>query len=340
MSTPGIEDSFYVQWHILNRCNLRCLHCYQEDFSRRNEPDWDRLQRAADNLLETMITWGTKLDVAVTGGEPFLKPELAALLQYLDNSPAVENISIITNGTLIPDNAPQITQLKKLKELRISLDGISRETNDQIRGENVLKKVLKNTRHWQSLGMPITLMFTLMKRNRHEIPHLIPFGRKLGIDAIVIERFFPLGIGSGICSDLVGESQFLEVWQEILEQTQLSASPEELIPYRAIQIRLTGDEVDILGSGCVVAKDGMALLPDGSVLPCRRFPLPIGNILTTPLRDIWETSPVLRLLKDKSQLKGYCGTCAISNCRGCRAMCYCLEQDFLAQDPHCWLFHP
>lgn len=337
MNNPCSSDSFYVQWHILDRCNLRCLHCYQTTFSKEREPDWPQLRSAADNLLNTMAAWGTKLDVALTGGEPFLKPELLKLLKYLDNSKNVETISIITNGTTWPDYAHELTGFFKMMELRISLDGITTETNDAIRGKGTLAKVLENIPRWQDLGIPITIMFTVMKRNLHEIPSLLEFGKKLGIDAIIIERFFPLGQGETIAKDILNGPEFLGVWQTVLGQVGVDAAPEDLIAYRAIRIDFADPEPDVLGSGCVVGKDGMAILPDGTVLPCRRFTLPIGNIMEKSLDEIWRHSEVLGALRDKAGLKGKCRDCLIEACRGCRAMCYCLEGDFLAEDPHCWV---
>ncbi len=263
-------DSFYVQWHILDRCNLRCMHCYQDDFSNNREPDWERLKENADNLLETMAAWGVKLDAALTGGEPFLKPELFQLLQYLDQSPQVGTLSVISNGTILPDYAQELAKLPKMKEIRISLDGVTPETNDGIRGKHTLAKVLDNIAAWKRLGLPVVIMFTVMKQNRHEIGSLLDFGRKHGVSGIIIERFFPIGQGSAGDTDILNGEEFLEIWRELLEQIGVSAEPEELSPYRAIRIDFEGDdgdEVDVLGSGCVVAKDGMALLPEGSVLP-------------------------------------------------------------------------
>lgn len=33
------RKKFVFQWHITHRCNLRCKHCYQEDYSEDLEPD-------------------------------------------------------------------------------------------------------------------------------------------------------------------------------------------------------------------------------------------------------------------------------------------------------------
>jgi len=284
-----------------------------------------------------MKTWGTKLDAALTGGEPFLKPELLQLLHKLDDSDQVGDLSIITNGTAWPPYARELVSLSRFREMRISIDGTSNETNDEIRGKGVLANVIKNIHRWQDLGIPVTIMFTVMKRNYHEIEGLTEFGEKLGIGSIVIERFFPIGRGNQIEKDVLDGREFLEVWQKILGTLNISADPADLISYRAIRINFHESENDVLGSGCVVGKDGMAILPDGTILPCRRFALPIGNIIDTPLDEIWNHSPVLNALRDKTQLKGKCGQCSIEECQGCRAMCYCLEKDFLAEDPHCWI---
>jgi radical SAM protein with 4Fe4S-binding SPASM domain len=337
MENPGSNGSFYVQWHILDRCNLRCLHCYQDGYSRQRELAWPELRSVADNLLQTMAGWGTTLDLALTGGEPFLKKELGELLNYLDGSRHVGSLSLITNGTIFPRWARPPGSLSKLQEIRVSLDGFSPESHDAIRGKGVLVKVLENIARWQDSGIPVTVMFTLLKRNLPEVPGILEFGKRLGIKAVIIERFFPLGQGETLQAEVLSGAEFLGVWEKLLEQMDITVDPVELLPYRAIRVLFQGEEAEVFGSGCVVAKDGMALLPDGTVLPCRRFNLPLGNLLERSLDRVWHESPVLAALREKHRLKGKCATCPITDCFGCRAMCYSLHKDFLAQDPHCWL---
>lgn len=337
MTNLCISGSFYVQWHILDRCNLRCRHCYQDEFTLAREPRWTQLREVADHLLETMSAWDTRLDAAITGGEPFLKPELLELLRYLDQSGRAGDLSIITNGTIWPDYARQLTEIPGFREIRISLDGIRPGTNDKIRGKGVLEKVKTNMARWQALGVPVTVMFTVMKQNLGDVPKLLDFGKTMGLDAIIIERFFPIGRGDVIVDHMLDGETFLQAWKTVLDSAGVDAEPEDLIAYRAIRVDLSGPEPDVMGSGCVVARDGAAILPDGSLLPCRRFPLAVGNLLEHSLGHIWQESPILAALRDKTNLKGKCGTCNIDDCRGCRAMCYCLQSDYLAEDPHCWL---
>ena len=108
-----------------------------------------------------------------------------------------------------------------------------------------------------------------------------------------------------------------------------------VLPYQAFQIKFTGEEPELLGAPCVIGVDGLCIMPEGNVLPCRRFPISIGNLLETPLRQIWKRSDILQELRKKENLKGRCGSCAIKDCRGCRSLAFALTNDYLAEDPHC-----
>lgn len=77
-------------------------------------------------------------------------------------------------------------------------------------------------------------------------------------------------------------------------------------------------------------------MPEGTVFPCRRFPISIGNLLNASLKQIWERSEMLEKLRRKENLMGKCGRCEVKNCRGCRSLALALTGDYLGEDPHCW----
>ncbi len=97
----AMKEPFYIQWHMTNTCNLRCQHCYQDDFSRTHDLGWSGLKEVSDTILEAMDAWDRTACIHLTGGEPLLKPELFPLLDYLDQQPAVEELGLITNGLCI-----------------------------------------------------------------------------------------------------------------------------------------------------------------------------------------------------------------------------------------------
>jgi AdoMet-dependent heme synthase len=331
-------NEFHIQWHITDRCNLRCLHCYQDQFTREPELDWQHLKYICDNLFATMEKWNARLTIALTGGEPLVKEELWQLIDYLGASPLVASLSIITNGTIIDRYLSHLKQHQKLDKLLISLDGFTPATNDTIRGKGTFDKTIANIRLVKQLGLPVVVMYTLLKRNVEEAKSVIDFAKQYSIDSVILERFIPLGKSKGIATDVVTGKELDELYRHIFAQIDLEYIPEEMVKYRAVRLEFEKENVHpiLYGAECIVGKDGMALLPDGTVLPCRRLYLPIGNLLKTPLDELWQTSEILQNVRTKKKFQGKCGTCTILDCFGCRAMTYALTGDYLAEDPHCW----
>ena len=88
-------------------------------------------------------------------------------------------------------------------------------------------------------------------------------------------------------------------------------------------------------SGCAVGYHGLAIESDGSVYPCRRLPIILGNIFRDDIVDIWN-HPIMDNLRNRDMLKGKCGRCEyIWLCGGCRGIPYALKGDYLEEDSQC-----
>lgn len=331
-----MEKQFYIQWHITNLCNLRCQHCYQDDFSKKSDLDWAGLEKVCDNLLHTIREWGKTACIHLTGGEPLLKPDLLPLLTHLDRHSMVEELGIITNGlTIDQEIMRRLSGFSKLKKIKISLDGGDAETNDSIRQKGAFDKVMQNLPLIkEGERFEILFMLTAMKRNFRSLPFLFELCRDIDIDGLIIERFIPLGRGRKVMDEVLSK----EEWKKMVGMLADFISAEEensFLPYQAFQISFSGGEPELLGAPCVIGVDGLCVMPEGNVFPCRRFPVSIGNLLETPLKQIWEKSEILEKLRKKESLKGKCGRCGMKGCRGCRSLALALTGDFLEEDPHC-----
>ncbi len=329
---------FHIQWHITNNCNLRCLHCYQDNFSTNKELGWPELKRVADNVISTIEKWEANLTVSLTGGEPFLKKELFELINYFSSWSSVSSVNIITNATLIDRFMKPLIEVKeKIDKIYFSLEGITPETNDYIRGEGVFERVLKNIETLKKEGFELLLMFTLLRRNLEEAKDLIDFSRALGIKGFILERFIPLGQSQRIKdTQLISPFQLRRVYREIFSNVGVDFF-EEAVKFHALKVEFEDKKASLFGAECIVGKYGCAIMPQGEVLPCRRFYLEVGNLLKKPLLEIWSNSQVLHILRDKRNLKGVCLECEVEGCRGCRALAYALGGDYLSSDPLCWL---
>jgi radical SAM protein with 4Fe4S-binding SPASM domain len=333
-----MKNQFYIQWHITNFCNLRCQHCYQDDFSKENDLGWSELKKVSDNLLTTIREWDQKACIHLTGGEPFLKPELFPLLSDLNQQAMVEELGIITNGLTIDQEMMQrLSGFSKLKKIKISLDGGDAKTNDSIRPKGTFDKVMRNLPLIKKIGkFEILFMFTVMKRNFKNLPSLFKLCQDLDIDGLIIERFIPLGRGREMMGEVLSKEDWKEMIGMLLDFFPTVEEEHPFLPYQAFQISFDGKEPELLGAPCVVGVDGICIMPEGNVFPCRRFPISIGNLLETPLKKIWEESDLLEKLRKKENLKGKCRSCEMEECRGCRSLALALTGDYHEEDPHCW----
>jgi len=352
MSSVNRENKteFGFQWHITDRCNLRCTHCYQEDYSGSNELGLDGLKQVADEIIRTLSKWDKRGDIAITGGEPLLKKEMFPLIHYLESADEISSLDILSNGTLINDKIlAQIQELTKLRCVQLSLEGASPESNDAIRGKDTFQKVIKAIRSLRGGGISINIMFTLQRRNVEDIPSLIDLAVAEGISALTIERFVPTGSGAKIRNELLSPEEIKRVFDYISVRAEKEINRGGLTSIsrsRPLWVLCDNEtkaaKIDLscsTGAGgiCSVGLDGLCILPDATVLPCRRLPIPIGNLKNDSLLKIWHTSDLLWEIADKRNLKGKCNSCEfITQCSGCRAMAYACTGDYLAEDPQCW----
>ncbi len=344
------KADFGFQWHITDRCNLRCTHCYQEDYSGSDELGLDGLKRIADEIISTLSKWNKRGDIAITGGEPLLKEEMFPLIHYLESTDEISSLDILSNGTLIDDRIlAQIQHLTKLRCVQVSLEGASPESNDAIRGKGTFQKVIRAIHLLRSGGINVNIMFTLQRRNVGDIPSLIDLAVAEGISSLTIERFVPIGSGAKIRNELLSPEEIKRVFDYISERAEQEINTGGLTsisrsrPLWVMCNRNTDSlgvdtsNKDTAGGICSIGLDGLCILPDATVLPCRRLPIPIGNLKDDSLLKIWHTSDLLWEIADKRNLKGKCNSCEfITQCSGCRAMAYACTGDYLAEDPQCW----
>jgi len=331
------KDDFYFQWHITERCNQRCAHCYHDRYLGERELDEPALHEVANQMLAAVEKWGRVASFSLTGGEPFLrKRELFSIAKSLDDRGTVGYYDILTNGSLIDREAlAELLCLKKLRRVQLSIEGASSETNDKVRGKGSFAATLGAIQRLKEAGLVVSVMTTLTKVNAHEIPALIDLLEGHGVDALAVERFVPEGQGKNMLDQALTKEAIKDVFKTIHQAGRLPR-PMRMLMYRPL-FCLLDQEDSTVGARCSVGTNALTVMHDGTVFPCRRLPIPLGNILHDGLYKIWYDSPVLWAIRNPQNLKGKCGRCdLVSLCRGCRAVAYAHSGDYLAEDPQCW----
>lgn len=333
------EKQFYFQWHFLNSCNLRCVHCYQDGYSAE-DLGLETLRKIADRITEALIQWGMYGRISLTGGEPFFSKNIHPLLEYLDDNERIVSIDILTNGTCISDDdIVRLKKYRKLHQVQISLDGGTAKTHDLIRGAGSFDKAIGTIRRLKKNGIEVALMYTLMPQNKTDCDSFIDTAIAEDVDAVTVERVTPCGHSKG--GEILSADEVRDIYTRITLRANSVKDKPVFRRARPLWINTLCDNTcsdRAIGGFCPVGFTSLAILHDGTVLPCRRLEIPIGNILTDGLYKIWYISDVLWDIRDKNKLKGKCHGCKnLAYCGGCRAVAYAVTGDYMEEDPQCWM---
>jgi MoaA/NifB/PqqE/SkfB family radical SAM enzyme len=159
-------------------CNLSCSYCVAESFvgAERNGLTYPQVCR----LIDEAVTLGMT-ELFLTGGEPFLLPDIFAML-----SAGLEQmqVTVLSNGILL--KGKRLGQLEALPHrerltVQISLDGSNAATHDVYRGPGSWQKAIDAIVRLKAAGFHVRLGTTETSENRHDLAAMCQFHRQLGI---------------------------------------------------------------------------------------------------------------------------------------------------------------
>jgi MoaA/NifB/PqqE/SkfB family radical SAM enzyme len=158
-------------------CNLACTYCLTS-----SSPAAERRAlspRAYFQLIDEAVSVGID-EVFLTGGEPFLLPDIFEKLAY-----AAERLptTVLTNGMLL--KRQRLELLRALSHLpitlQVSLDGHIAEIHDAYRGAGSWASTVAAIRSLRASGFPVAIGATETPVNSPYTEELRAFVRELGI---------------------------------------------------------------------------------------------------------------------------------------------------------------
>jgi len=134
-------------------CNIACRHCFISCGPKADQVPMmsaEEVERALDEGRAAAMR-----QVYFTGGEPFLHPELRRLVR---SALALAPLTIVTNGILIDDEtarwlAEEFNRARYSLDLRVSLDGMTPEQNDPVRGRGTFEQIVAAIRLIARVGL-------------------------------------------------------------------------------------------------------------------------------------------------------------------------------------------
>jgi len=285
--------------------------------------------------------------LALTGGDPLLRPDLFPVLQYAASRSVRTSLTLLPTPLLGPG---AISELKACGLMRAGfwLHGSTAALNDaywQIPGLHRRTIEIIGSCHEEQLPVQVNTIVT--RRNFRDVEPMIELLTRLDVALWNVVFFVPTS------REQVGEMLNAEEHEDIfaklyaatqtvhfhIKTTEGQHYQRYLLQQRARQSRGRMTEAEAITCAPKGVNDGKALVfinHQGEAYPSRYLPISAGNVTRQALAEIYCDSSLFMSLRDSSRLKGKCSRCPVRNvCGGSRARAYAVTGDLFAADPCC-----
>ena len=160
-----IED---LRISVTDRCNFRCTYCMpHEKFGHKYQftPKENLLSfEEIEKITRILVKYGVR-KIRITGGEPLLRNNIAALIGKISRLKNINDISLTTNGFLLPTMAKKLRD-NGLHRLTISLDSLDDEVLKSMTGRNITaQSILSGISAAEQAGFTRIKINTVVQRN-------------------------------------------------------------------------------------------------------------------------------------------------------------------------------
>ncbi len=335
-----MKPYFGIQWHITDKCDQRCKHCYiyNGDTTVNNELSVEQLELVLNDFVESCAKMDKKPILTITGGDPLLYPNVWTFFGLLNE----RNISFSILGNPFHLNDEVAAKLRKLGcyNYQMSLDGL-RETHDFIRKKGSFDETISKIKCLNNAGINSTIMTTVSKTNINEIDKLVPIIVDAEVKNFGFARYCPSENDKEMMASPQEYKEFLErMWNVFTKYkdkgTRFSLKDHlwKLFLYEKGLFNVMKED-DVIYDGCHCGITHMTVLPNGDVYACRRCNSCIGRVPEKSFYDIFFS----KQMEEYQQFDKFekCCDCELMRfCRGCPAVAKSATGNFYAPDPQCW----
>jgi SynChlorMet cassette radical SAM/SPASM protein ScmF len=329
LTTPPLNEIYF---YLTAGCNLRCRHCWimtesETTTASSTKPLLDL------NLFESILEQARPLGlttVKLTGGEPFLHPEIHRMLERIRD--AQLRLVVETNAVLLtPDLAAKVASCHR-PFVSVSLDGTDPETHEWVRQvPGSYQAALRGIGYLVEAGIKPQIIFTIMQKNRDQVSGIVGLAQELGAGSVKFNIIQPSPRGDRMrhCGESLSLPEVLEVCRRVEHEFSPTDFPlfySHPPAFRPLKWLLgqNGDRSNcgILGIIGVLANGSYALCGIGSHIP----ELVFGHASRASLAEVWQTHPVLQEIREglPERLGGICRACLLKSiCLG-----FCLAQNY------------
>jgi pyrroloquinoline quinone biosynthesis protein E len=333
---PAPDRPFTLIAELSYQCPLHCPYCsnpvdigasqYRHELETE---DWLRAFAQARRL--------GVLQLALTGGEPMLRRDLAELCAGARDAGLYS--SLITAGTLFTRERAEELKAAGLDHVQISIQSPDPAENDLIAGNRSFEKKLAAARAARELDFPLTINCVLHRRNLDRIEELLDLTVELGAQRLELANTQYYGWA------VINQEALLPSWEQLRRGEEAVARFRERVGPKVDVLWVLPDYYEDLPKPCMGGwgRTAMVVAPNGDVLPCQAAStipgLEFANVRERPLEWIWNESDAFTRFRGTDWMQEPCRSCPLDRQEvdwgGCRCQALRLAGDATATDPVC-----
>lgn len=266
-----IRPHAFARFHLTQRCQLQCTHCYTSSSPHLPSDGELPLHRWLQLVDDFADNGGEK--ILFTGGEALVYRGCIDIMRRARERGL--EVTLFSNGILIPKYIADIKEVADI--VQISVDGPTAETHDAIRGRNSFNRAMKAIRVLLEAGIDTRVSTTVMVNNWDAIKDDLPKFIAQFDDTSLSFRMSYGAMAHGRGTDLDHSLDYDEVRRFVdglLSRVRSTHGDRDHGPNRIQKI-----------SGCGYAEQ-LVIAPDGLVYPCHLLSGALGHVDQLPIRDI------------------------------------------------------
>jgi len=289
--TITLEAPMYVSWNYTYACNFNCTHCYSRADWYPKELSTSQYKSIAKQIVDAGV-----FTVGFGGGEPLLRRDIFAIIDILHSGGVRTNLT--TNGWFVDEQTARQLRSVGLNELYVSIDHPEASVHDRFRRMDGSYIRARNAiRAAAAAGLTVWLSTVITSLNHDKLDALADLAAEDGAFGVQLKRFRPAGNGLLYASQYTLSSE---------EEALLMTSVSKLTTRKDIRIQFIYRDGDPEGAGlCPCGTASITIRPNGDVSPCSYGGQVIGNVLETPLLEIWRNSPELNAIRKHGGCLGH-----------------------------------
>lgn len=284
-----------AHWDITNKCNERCVHCYNvcaHNGLRNvnvNELSFEESQKLVDDLCYLGV-----FRIVLSGGEVLTKSFFIPLCHYIRSRHM--QLIIYTNGLAFTEQLLQDLAEVYPSVVCFSVYGHNSQVHDGITHvAGSYKKVLYALDFLKQHSIETCCKNTLLKENYAWWQQTLRKGRQIADKSLINSTIYPSLDGIGLSSHRIEEEQL----------TEFARNPESPIYYKreykgACNIFKPLDETP-----CYNKTNNVYINPQGEICLCIAFQCVIASLREGNIRDLKRTEKKDVFVNDFAQLHGF-----------------------------------